>query len=48
MHENGGSFRKSYVKCIECYASSDHIYISTEYSSDDKAIELWNKRKLDI
>lgn len=34
----------SYILCTECKASSPTFRISTEHSSDKKAIEAWNRR----
>lgn len=34
----------SYVYCEKCRCRSEPFYISTEHSSDDKAIEAWNRR----
>lgn len=34
----------SYVKCLTCGAETGLIKVSAEYSSDDKAIEAWNRR----
>ena len=34
----------SYVRCDKCRARIIGIPISTEYSSDEKAIEAWNRR----
>lgn len=34
----------SYVKCTKCDASTKQVVISTEYSSDEKAAKMWNRR----
>jgi len=34
----------SYVKCMTCGAETGLVKVSAEYSSDDKAIEAWNRR----
>ena len=34
----------SYIKCSECGARTKQVVISTEYSSDEKAAEMWNRR----
>lgn len=34
----------SYVKCLTCGAETGLVKVSAEYSSDDKAIEAWNRR----
>ncbi|MGN0608357.1 MAG: Lar family restriction alleviation protein [Oscillospiraceae bacterium] len=34
----------SVVKCEECGAESGMVKISKGYSSDEKAIEKWNRR----
>ncbi len=33
----------SYVKCQICGAKTDLVKISTECSSDERAIEVWNR-----
>lgn len=38
------SDRTSYVKCKSCDSSTKKIPISTKYSSDERAVEAWNKR----
>ena len=42
----GASYLYSYVKCTnyECGSSSRYIRMNPEYSSDDKAIKVWNTR----
>ena len=39
----------SFVKCsvCGCGARTQQVVISTEYSSDEKAAELWNRRVKD-
>lgn len=36
--------RFSYVECKKCYARTVSFEISTEYSSDELAIDRWNSR----
>lgn len=47
VHEEQGitvSYVVSYILCTVCKATSPTFRISTEYSSDKKAIEAWNSR----
>ena len=37
----------SYVACTRCGATGKEIQISSEYASDDKAAEAWNRRAND-
>lgn len=34
----------SLVKCEECGAETRKVEISKKYSSDEKAVEAWNRR----
>ena len=34
----------SYVRCMDCKAQTFEFRISTEQSSDEEAIEAWNRR----
>jgi Lar family restriction alleviation protein len=36
--------RESYVECESCFAQTTKFEMSYSYSSDEKAIEAWNKR----
>lgn len=36
--------RLSYVRCTKCLTTSKSFEISTEYSSDELAIDRWNSR----
>lgn len=42
-----GGRSASYIVCVECDARTKKVIISTEYSSDEKAAELWNRRVKD-
>lgn len=48
-HQSSGmlSTTASYVRCNKCYVKTKSIAISTQYSSDEKAAILWNKRYYD-
>lgn len=35
----------SYVMCDDCMASTKMFQISTRHSSDEKAVEAWNRRE---
>lgn len=35
----------SYIKCLGCGVETERFQISTDHSSDDKAVEAWNRRK---
>lgn len=37
----------SYIECSECHVKTEKFVISTTYSSDEMAIEAWNKRVTD-
>ena len=37
----------SYVQCTSCKAQTDEFHISTTYSSDDRAVNMWNSRAYD-
>lgn len=37
----------SMVKCLTCGAESGMVKISAEYSSDEIAVEKWNRRTTD-
>lgn len=37
----------SMVECTNCHAMTRSFSVATEYSSDDKAIEAWNRRVKD-
>lgn len=39
--------RNSYVECKSCHVKMDTVLISVKYSSDDVAIEKWNRRDTD-
>lgn len=41
------STKCAYIQCKSCGAKTDEVFISTAYSCDEKAIELWNKRSED-
>ena len=45
FHEHIANVKHSYVSCLECDVKGGHIPISTEYSSDEQAIEAWNMRR---
>ena len=34
----------SKVRCKSCYAETKKYYIAHEYSSDDLAVDAWNRR----
>lgn len=34
----------SYCECNNCGATGEYFDVSSKYSSDDKAIEAWNRR----
>lgn len=34
----------SYISCTKCKARTTYFLMSTEYSSDQRAIEAWNRR----
>ena len=35
---------RSYIQCMKCGAKTDEFMISTNFSSDDRAAEAWNRR----
>lgn len=37
----------SYVTCTRCGVQSPNFKVSSEYASDDKAAEAWNRRAND-
>ena len=43
LHEHRG-ITYSYVICMKCAAQTDIFQISTEHSSDEKAVAAWNRR----
>ena len=49
LHDGDGKliYEYSYVCCSNrgCAARTQSVSISTEYCSDDKAAELWNRRE---
>lgn len=49
LHEGvkGITYECSFVSCSkrDCAARTQSVTISTEYCSDDKAAELWNRRE---
>ena len=42
-----GMYLSSFVFCVECGSQSREFKVSTSYSSDEKAIEAWNRRAND-
>ena len=46
-HSFGSSLEYSGVRCIRCRARTEPILKSFAYSSDEKAIEAWNRRAED-
>lgn len=47
LRHNGNSpaYSYSYVACTKCHAQTVAFRVSSEYSSDEAAIESWNNRK---
>ena len=45
FHERIGIVIHSYVACTDCDVKGKQVQISTEYSSDERAIEAWNMRR---
>ena len=43
-HDRVGVGVYSKVRCIKCYCSTKKFGISTKVSSDELAVEAWNKR----
>lgn len=45
-HENFGVDKYSYCQCVNsaCEAKTRNVMISTLFSSDEKAVEIWNRR----
>lgn len=43
-HEGTGRNVYSKVRCMKCYCVTKGFMISTEHSSDEKAIEAWSRR----
>ena len=46
-HEFNGAIEQSYCECtnFECLARTKSVSISTRHSSDDEALEIWNRRE---
>lgn len=43
-HDFYDNDQHSYVRCRGCRCKISDVQISTEYSSDEKAAERWNRR----